>query len=39
MKGIDFALYGEVKELTDGQKQDVLDFIRFKKAQDQNRGK
>lgn len=39
LKGIDFALYGEVKELTDGQKQDVLDFIRFKKAQDQNRGK
>lgn len=39
LKGIDFALYGEVKELTDGQKQDVLDFIRFKKAQEQNRGK
>ena len=39
LKGIDFALYGEVKELTDGQKQEVLDFIRFKKAQDQNRGK
>lgn len=39
LEGIDFALYGEVKDLTNEQKQDVLDFIRFKKAQDQNRGK
>lgn len=39
LEGIDFALYGEVKDLTNEQKQDVLDFIRFKKAQEQNRGK
>ena len=39
LEGIDFALYGEVKDLTNEQKQDVLDFIRFKKSQDQNRGK
>ena len=30
---IDFALYGEVKELTDEQKQDILDYARFKKEQ------
>lgn len=28
---IEFALYGEVKELTDEQKQDILDYARFKK--------
>ena len=26
---IEFALYGEVKELTDGQKRDVLKFVQF----------
>ena len=30
---IEFALYGEVKELTDEQKQDILDYARFKKEQ------
>ncbi len=35
LEGIDFALFGEVKDLTDEQKQDVLDYIRFKKAQGQ----
>lgn len=33
LEGIEFALYGEVKELTDAQKQDILDYARFKKAQ------
>lgn len=33
LDGLDFALYGEVKELTDEQKQDILDYARFKKAQ------
>ena len=35
LEGVEFALYGEVKELTDEQKQDILDFVRFKKQQDQ----
>lgn len=33
LEGLDFALYGEIKELTDEQKQDILDYARFKKAQ------
>ena len=33
LEGIDFALFGEVKEMTDEQKQDVLDYIKFKKSQ------
>ena len=33
MDGIEFALYGEVKELTDEQKQEILDYVRFKKQQ------
>ena len=33
LEGIDFALFGEVKEMTDDQKQDVLDYIKFKKSQ------
>ena len=33
MEGIEFALYGEVKELTDEQKQEILDYVRFKKQQ------
>ena len=32
LEGIDFALFGEVKDLTDEQKQDILDYIQFKKA-------
>lgn len=30
---IDFALYGEIRELTDDEKQDILDYMRFKRAQ------
>ena len=33
LSNIEFALYGEVKELTDEQKQDILDYARFKKEQ------
>ncbi len=31
LEGVDFALWGEVKEMTDAEKQDILDYIRFKK--------
>lgn len=34
LEGIDFALYGEVKELTDAQKRDVLRFIQFLKQEE-----
>ena len=34
LKGIDFALYGEVKDLTDEQKMDVIDYIQFKKSKE-----
>lgn len=30
---IDFALSGEIRDLNDDEKQDVLDFVRFKRAQ------
>lgn len=30
---IDFALSGEIRDLTDNEKQDVLDYVRFKRAQ------
>ena len=29
LEGIDFALWGEVKEMTEEQKQDVLNFAKF----------
>ena len=32
LDGIDFALAGEIRELTEEEKQDVLDYIRFKKS-------
>lgn len=32
LEGIDFALFGEVQEMTDEQKQDVLDYIQYKKS-------
>ena len=31
LEGVDFALYGEVKDLTEAQKRDVLRFIQFLK--------
>lgn len=33
LQGISFALYGETKDLTDEQKQDILDYVKFKKSQ------
>lgn len=33
LQGIDFALYGETKDLTDAEKQDILSYIKFKKSQ------
>lgn len=35
LEGVDFALYGETKELSDAQKQDVLKFIKFLKSKDE----
>lgn len=32
LKGVEFALFGEVHELTDAEKEDVLAFIKFKKS-------
>ncbi len=37
LSGIEFALFGEVRELSDQDKQDVLEFIRFKKALSEKR--
>lgn len=31
LDGIDFALYGETKDLTEEEKEDILDYIRYKK--------
>lgn len=31
LSGVDFALSGEIKDLSDVEKQDILDYIRFKK--------
>lgn len=33
LEGIDFALYGETKDLTDAEKEKILDFIKFTKSQ------
>ena len=30
---IDFALSGEIRDLSDAEKQDILDYVRFKRAQ------
>ena len=37
LSDIDFALYGETKDLSEEDKQDVLDYIQYKKAQKQKR--
>lgn len=34
LEGIDFALWGEVKEMTDAQKRDVINFAKFVKSQE-----
>ena len=33
MSNIEFALSGEIHDLTEAEKQDVLDYVRFKRAQ------
>ena len=33
LSSIDFALLGEIHDMTDEEKQDVLDYVRFKNAQ------
>ena len=33
LSDIDFALSGEIRELSDDEKQDILDYVRFKRAQ------
>ncbi len=33
LSDIDFALSGEIRELTDDEKQDLLDYVRFKLSQ------
>lgn len=33
LEGVDFALSGEVRDLTEEEKQDIIDFIKFKKSQ------
>lgn len=30
---IDFALSGEIRDLTDDEKQDILEYVRFKRSQ------
>lgn len=39
LEGLDFALSGEIKTLTENEKQDLLDYIRFKKQQKEERDK
>lgn len=33
LEGVDFALYGATKDLTDEEKEDILSYIKFKKSQ------
>lgn len=33
LEGVDFALYGEVKDLTDEEKEKILEFVKFTKSQ------
>ncbi len=35
LDGVEFALYGEVKDMTEAQKRDVLNFIKFLKSQEE----
>lgn len=32
LEGVDFALSGEIRDMTENEKQDLLDYIRFKKS-------
>lgn len=33
LSDIDYALSGEIRELSDDEKKDILDYVRFKRAQ------
>lgn len=33
LSDIDFALSGEIRDLSDEEKQDILDYVRFKRSQ------
>ena len=33
LEGINFALSGEIRDMSENEKQDLLDYIRFKKSQ------
>ena len=37
LSDLEFALFGEVRQLSEQDKQDVLDFIRFKRAMREKR--
>lgn len=37
LEGLDFALFGETKDMTDKQKEDVIKFARFIKQQEEGR--
>ena len=32
LEGVEFALFGEVKDLTDDQKRDILNYVKFVKS-------
>lgn len=33
LDGVDFALYGEIHDLTEEEKRDILSYVQFKKSQ------
>ncbi len=33
LEGVEFALYGEIHDLTEEEKQDILSYVKFKKSQ------
>ena len=35
LEGVNFALYGEVQNLTDKQKEEVLKFVQFLKSKNE----
>lgn len=37
LSGVEFALFGEVRELSEADQRDVLEFIRFKKSMQEKR--
>ena len=36
LDGVDFALWGEVHDLTDEEKQDIINFVKFTKSKRNN---